>query len=257
MLLLCSPSPCQIFKAEVQPHAPAVVHLSAENWVKIILWLCDLSMFPCSYLSSDALVNWGVSSSVKCFGVDSSPEMHVLMRYFLFSKSHLWGKGFLQMEHAPTRATALRFCRNWPISLTLRTYFTRILWTGNTICNAKSNSDALDETSEFLSDSDMTCSSRRRTGLARRTEAGTAWWGSSIVTWVNKKSSLFQWTANSSRQGLSCSIMLSCFGQEADMAIADLTVTADRSTAVDFSYPFWTEPSAVAVRVRHPLSTLK
>ena len=33
------------------------------------------------------------------------------------------------------------------------------------------------------------------------------------------------------------------------MAIADLTITATRSTAVDFSYPIWVEPSAVAVRV--------
>ena len=37
--------------------------------------------------------------------------------------------------------------------------------------------------------------------------------------------------------------------QEVDMAIADLTITAGRATAVDFTYPFWIEPSAVAVRV--------
>ena len=33
------------------------------------------------------------------------------------------------------------------------------------------------------------------------------------------------------------------------MAIADLTISAGRATAVDFTYPFWIEPSAVVVRV--------
>ncbi len=41
------------------------------------------------------------------------------------------------------------------------------------------------------------------------------------------------------------------------MAIADLTVTAARSTAVDFTYPFWIEPSRVAVRVCVTLASLQ
>ncbi len=39
------------------------------------------------------------------------------------------------------------------------------------------------------------------------------------------------------------------FPKVVDMAVAGLTVTHQRSTVVDFSYPFWFEPSAVAVKV--------
>ena len=37
--------------------------------------------------------------------------------------------------------------------------------------------------------------------------------------------------------------------QEADMIVTGLTITKERLEAVDFTYPFWEEPSAVVVRV--------
>ena len=40
--------------------------------------------------------------------------------------------------------------------------------------------------------------------------------------------------------------------QIADMAVADLTINAERSTVVDFTYPFWFEPTGIAAKVERP-----
>ena len=36
--------------------------------------------------------------------------------------------------------------------------------------------------------------------------------------------------------------------QEADIAAAALTITADRETVIDFSFPYWEEPSGILIR---------
>ena len=40
-----------------------------------------------------------------------------------------------------------------------------------------------------------------------------------------------------------------CVLQQADMVFSGLTITKERSEAVDFSYPFFEEPSNVVLRV--------
>ena len=37
--------------------------------------------------------------------------------------------------------------------------------------------------------------------------------------------------------------------QEKDLAVSGITINAERSTVVDFTYPFWLEPSAASVHV--------
>ncbi len=39
------------------------------------------------------------------------------------------------------------------------------------------------------------------------------------------------------------------------MSMADLTINPERSTVVDFSYPFWFELSGVAVKVKFNAQT--
>ena len=47
---------------------------------------------------------------------------------------------------------------------------------------------------------------------------------------------------------LACLIRYTCVGQEADIAAAAVTITADRETVVDFSFPYWEEPSGILIR---------
>ena len=51
--------------------------------------------------------------------------------------------------------------------------------------------------------------------------------------------------AISSIRLLSCN----CFvAKEMDMAVSGITMSAERESVVDFTYPFWEEPTAVLVK---------